>query len=590
MSYLRDGHPGAISTVSVSLWEIFGFMPSLFRAQALLPRIVEAETSLASAVLVRGSALSRLHKESVILAVAAAYRNEYCTGWYGHSLRARGIAARQIDQVMINHRHAGLSTSETTLLDYVVKLATRAPWLSGEDIAMLRVHGFTDAAILEAILATGLTNFFCTLAAGLGVTPDFESPAILPNVGAPLRETKPYVGGTTGPHLTSVDLAPESFPPILLERFGSIPNLFRAQTLLPDAIAAQADLVANFLQPEDALSRMQKECILAVGSAANLNTYCVAAHCEMLRVAGRTSMMEADRIAVDHHQADLSSATKALLDFVLKLTVRPSEIRREDIEALRRDDFGDEQILEAVAVTALNNFFNTLQMGLGTKPDVEPVRTFGPQDSHRSVSSYSPSENPAIDPDSELVARVQDGDLDAFEELIGRHSRRVYRALLAIVGNVEDAKDAMQDTFLKAFQHIGRFQRRSKFSTWLVKIASNTGLQRLRERGRFESLDDDPGGDEGFRPRQVRAWDDDPETMYSHAERRRLVESGLMTLPAKYRVVLVLRDIEQLSTEEAANALGLGIPALKARLLRGRLMLRDALSPSFAASAERIAL
>jgi RNA polymerase sigma factor (sigma-70 family) len=140
----------------------------------------------------------------------------------------------------------------------------------------------------------------------------------------------------------------------------------------------------------------------------------------------------------------------------------------------------------------------------------------------------------------------------------------------------------MQDTFLKAFQHIGSFQRRSKFSTWLLTIANNTGLQRLRDREPVESLDDaGTETEEDFRPRQIRTWADNPEQLYSAAERRQLVEQGMLRLPAKYRVVLVLRDIEQLSTEEAATALGLGIPAIKSRLGRARLMLREALAPHF---------
>jgi RNA polymerase sigma-70 factor (ECF subfamily) len=142
----------------------------------------------------------------------------------------------------------------------------------------------------------------------------------------------------------------------------------------------------------------------------------------------------------------------------------------------------------------------------------------------------------------------------------------------------------MQDTFLKAFQHLGSFQGRSKFSTWLVSIASNTGLQLLRDRKGVQSLDDDAfETDEGVRPRQIRAWIDDPEQLCSKAEMRALVEDHVTKLPAKYRVVVVLRDIEQLSIEESAAALGLGIPALKSRHLRGRLMLREALTAQFAA-------
>jgi RNA polymerase sigma-70 factor (ECF subfamily) len=103
----------------------------------------------------------------------------------------------------------------------------------------------------------------------------------------------------------------------------------------------------------------------------------------------------------------------------------------------------------------------------------------------------------------------------------------------------------------------------------------------------MESLDETGFDEDGFRPRQVQAWTDDPEQLYSEAEMRSLIESGLMKLPAKYRVVVMLRDIEQLSAEDAAVVLGLGIPALKARLLRGRLMLREALAPRFISSGRK---
>jgi RNA polymerase sigma-70 factor (ECF subfamily) len=169
---------------------------------------------------------------------------------------------------------------------------------------------------------------------------------------------------------------------------------------------------------------------------------------------------------------------------------------------------------------------------------------------------------------------------------MNRHSQRVYRTLIGLLGDAEEARDAMQNTFLTAFQHLGNFEGRSKFSTWLVSIASNTAIQWLRDRKPVQSLDESEfESEEGFRPRQVQAWTEDPEQLYSQTERRNLIESNIMKLPAKYRVVLMLRDIEQLSTEEAAAALGLGIPALKARLIRGRLMLREALAPHFAKGA-----
>jgi RNA polymerase sigma-70 factor (ECF subfamily) len=162
--------------------------------------------------------------------------------------------------------------------------------------------------------------------------------------------------------------------------------------------------------------------------------------------------------------------------------------------------------------------------------------------------------------------------------LVKKHGRRVYRSLISILGSAEEAEDALQDAFLKAFQHLPTFEARSRFSTWLVRIAINTGLQRLRSRKEFDSLDEDS---EEFRPRNIQAWTDSPEDYYSREELRRLVEKEVMKLPLKYRVALMLRDLEELSTEEAAAALGLSVPGLKARVLRGRLMLRESMVPYF---------
>ena len=592
MSYLREVDINATFPPFAPLQEIFGTEPKLFRAQTLLPRLIEAEAGIAATVLLNERILSRIQKEFIMLTVAAAYRNSYCLIEHHQKLRSLGVTERDLDQIVSDHHQAGLSLPDTALLDFALKLTVLAPWLSDKDIALVRDHGFADESILEAILVTALADFLCTLSTGLGPSPNFE-PRLIPgsaNVSPP--DPGSYVGGIAGPYLRTVELSPESFPPFafFLQRFGFIPSLFLAQTLWPEVIAAEADAVRKVLMPEDNLSHLQKECILLVGSAANLNTYCVAAHCEMLRTMG-LSMEAADQIAVDHHQAELSEADKGLLDFVLRLTARPSEFRREDIELLRRHGFTEEQVLEAIAVTALNKFFNRLQMGLGTTPDFEARHIYGPNKMHLPPAADRLREQAGVDPDAELVARVQNGDLDAFEELVTRHSRRVFRTLLGIVGVVEDAQDAMQDTFLKAFHHIGSFEHRSRFSTWLLMIAANTGIQRLRERKPIESLDDVPtDAEEEFRPRQVRSWADNPEQLYSKTELRELIEQGIMRLPPKYRVVLMLRDIEQLSTEEAATALGLAIPALKTRVCRARLMLRESLAPHFAISATRMGL
>ncbi len=589
MSYFGEVDLGSSFRPFDALRESFGFVPNLFRARTSLPRLIEAEAGLAASVVWKERALSRIQKEFIALIVAAAHGNPYCFSQHRQTLGSLGVAEYQLDQVVSDH-HQVHSRPDAVLLDFALKLACSAPWLSSEDISLLRDHGFTDESILEAILVTSLTTFLCTLSTAVGASPDSHVPAMPCPRKASRPATGNYVGGIAGPYLRSVELAPDIFPPFAFfaERFGFVPTIFQAQTLLPDVIDAEADAVRKILEPEDALSHRQKECIFLVGSAANLNTYCVAAHCEMLRRMG-VSAEESDQIAIDHHQAELSDADKGLLDFALKLTSRPSEFHSEDIELLRQQGFSEERIMEAAAATALNNFFNTLQMGLGTTPDFKTNRVFGPEDAHLFPAEDRLTSKAQADPDAELVASVQRGDLDAFEELVARHTRRVYRTLMGILGNIEEAQDAVQDTFLKAFQHIGDFQGRSKFSTWVLTIASNTGLQRLRERRPMESLDEAPSEEDGdFHPRQVRAWVEDPEELCSQAERRSLVESAMMQLPPKYRIVLMLRDIDQLSGLEVAEALGIGMPAMKARLFRARLMLREALTPHFVTTAKRM--
>jgi len=379
---------------------------------------------------------------------------------------------------------------------------------------------------------------------------------------------------------------------IVRKSHGFIPNFFRAQTLRPDLLEAQLEAVGSILLPEDLLTRVQKESILLAVSAANLNSYCVAVHCNMLRRLG-FSTEEADQIAVDYRLSNLSKPDMALLDFVVKLGTRFSEYSPEDVGKLASFGFTQEQILEGVVVTALNNFANTLQMGLGIEPDFEPPSIFEKNKVNLSdaATTLMPREGVEIlvatsqDADAELVAQAQCGKLEAFEELVRRHTRLIYRALIAILGDAADAQDAMQDTLLSAFKHIRGFQGRSKFSTWLVSIARNAALQRLRGRRKTESLDQSETEEDcKFRPRQIAAWQENPEQSHSRMEIRQLVEKGLLQLPAKYRVIVMLRDVEQLSTDDVARQLGLSVPTVKTRLLRGRLMLREWLSPYLAAS------
>jgi RNA polymerase sigma-70 factor (ECF subfamily) len=370
----------------------------------------------------------------------------------------------------------------------------------------------------------------------------------------------------------------------LKRNFGLAPKVYRAQLLRPDLVDAQVHLLDRLLFSKGALSRLQKEFILLAVSAENNNSYFPALHCQTLQFLG-VKPEQSQQVAIDHRDANLPASDVVLLNVARKLASEPHSFTDLDVESLRKSSFTDEQILEAVLMVGLTQLLNCIQTGLGAEPDFKPRLTFPLKEVNPAETSERQILEPEFtgdfvsdDPDFEIVARVRNGETDAFEELVRKHGRRVYRSLLGIVGSAEEAEDALQDAFLKAFQHLPNFEARSRFSTWLVRIAINTGLQRLRSRKEVDSLDEE---NEEFRPRNIQAWTDTPEEFYSREELRRLVEKEVMKLPVKYRVALMLRDLEELSTEEAAAALGLSIPGLKARILRGRLMLREAMVPYF---------
>ena len=605
MSFLSEVQLDGKFGPFVAFEENLGFIPNLLRAQTRLPRVIEAQASLEGAIRLTEGTISRIQKERILLSVAAARNDTYCVNVDSKVSSSLGMSQCQIDALLSGGRGAALPAADVAMLDFCLKLSRSAPSIVSEDIERLREHGFVDESIIEAVVTTGLAVYRCTLSVGLAPEPDFE-PRKLPRTASPsspearLRVPSMGVhrgGQKKGPYVHAPYRNPKTFAPyaLLYKTHGFIPHFFSGQTLRPDLLAAEVEAVVAILHPEDVLTRLQKECILLAVSAANLNSYCVAMHCNLLRGLGMPSE-EGDQIAVDHRQSGLSESNMGLLDFAVKLGARFPEFSRDDVVKLRTLGFTEEQILECEAVVALNNFANIVQMGLGIEPEFEPPLAYqqnrlylsplsGPPTTEGSVG---PDPTKAIeDPDTTLVARTQAGDLEAFEELARRHSRMIYRALAAILGNPDDALDAMQDALLSAFKHIGGFRGRSKFSTWLMSIARNAAIQRLRGRRDEESLDESVSeGDREFRPRQVRAWQDNPEQLYSQSESRRLVESAIMALPAKYRIVVMLRDIEQLSTDEVARQLELTVPAVKVRLLRGRLLLRELLSPHFAASAK----
>jgi uncharacterized peroxidase-related enzyme len=152
--------------------------------------------------------------------------------------------------------------------------------------------------------------------------------------------------------------------------FGFVPNFFRAQTLRPDLIDAQAQLVNAILVKESELTRQQKEYIFLVCSAANLSTYCVTAHCEMVRMLGIEGPGP-EQIAMDYRAASLPMPMKALLNFASKLNERPTRVSKRDIDALHTYGYTDGQILEAVLTVGLAKFANFVSFGLGTAPDFD---------------------------------------------------------------------------------------------------------------------------------------------------------------------------------------------------------------------------
>ena len=185
--------------------------------------------------------------------------------------------------------------------------------------------------------------------------------------------------------------------------------------------------------------------------------------------------------------------------------------------------------------------------------------------------------------DLALVHASKNGDVAAFEELVKRYDGKLFRIAQHLTHNREDAEDVVQEAFLKAFQHLDQFRENSKFSTWLIRITLNQSLMKLRKRrpAREVSIDNDFQREEDNLPIDVADWAPNPEELYRAAELREILRITLQELGAGLRVVFVLRDIEGLSIEQTAEALGLSLATIKARSFRARLQLRERLSKYF---------
>lgn len=187
------------------------------------------------------------------------------------------------------------------------------------------------------------------------------------------------------------------------------------------------------------------------------------------------------------------------------------------------------------------------------------------------------------DNEATLVAEARAGRPEAFTELVNRYQRHIYRLALNITHNREDAEDVLQESFLKAYSHLHQFQGNSRFYTWLVRIAVNEALMKLRKRhaDKSVSVDDVVETDDDLMPREIVEWRDTPEQRYAKAELQDILNQAIEGLEPSFRTVFVLRDVEDFSTEETAQLLNLSVPAVKSRLLRARLKLRQRLNKYF---------
>jgi RNA polymerase sigma-70 factor, ECF subfamily len=199
-----------------------------------------------------------------------------------------------------------------------------------------------------------------------------------------------------------------------------------------------------------------------------------------------------------------------------------------------------------------------------------------------------PLDNPAQQNyEQGLVQRIRDGEHEAFSQLIRPYERRLYAAAYVILRNETDAEDCVQEAVLKAFKYIRQFRAEAKFSTWLIQITVNEARMRRRKEHAdiMESIENNNKGEEGtYTPRDFADWREIPSEALERQEVREKLGEALRSLGQIYREVFVLRDMEQLSIEETAKALGISTASVKTRLLRARLMLRDLLAPGLGGS------
>lgn len=192
--------------------------------------------------------------------------------------------------------------------------------------------------------------------------------------------------------------------------------------------------------------------------------------------------------------------------------------------------------------------------------------------------------------DEALIARAKTGDFEAFEELVGRYQDKVYRLAFRFVRNETDAKEIVQDTLLSVWRKLDGFKGDSQFGSWLFRVTANAALMRLRSQRRHAEVSteelppgflDNPQPSYGQILSPGENWSKRPDDELQSEELRQRIQKAVDALPEIYRTVFLVRDVDGLSTEETAEALGLSVPTVKTRLHRARIALRESIGEYF---------
>ena len=190
-------------------------------------------------------------------------------------------------------------------------------------------------------------------------------------------------------------------------------------------------------------------------------------------------------------------------------------------------------------------------------------------------------DSPQVVEEAQIIAAIVRGETRLFHDLIRPHERSVYMVALSLLQNEADAEDAAQEAFLNAFRNLSKFRAESRFSTWLIRIALNEARSKRRQKKamKTESLDAGSEEDGHVPPAILRDWREVPSESLERMEVRQMIQLAVAELPGIYREIFLLRDVEELSVNESAEALGVSIASVKVRLHRARIMLQKTLAP-----------